>query len=174
MIQEELKLQKQEIYTLNLVKHEFNELMDCISQRNTSMCKNVVKIVESMLLTHKIRGNTVMDDLEPRFFCSGSGDENGRCFRCLVEDPPTSRKVESQVERSCTMESAYHLVPDIMALCDEDDVPNKTLAPVRNVRRLKLAGSLENMLPQNAEKSKVLVKESKSLSNFDERHHVWR
>lgn len=163
---------------MNLVKHEFNELMDCLSQRNPN--KSVTNAVESMLLGHKIRGNTVMDDLEPRLFCSGRGDENLSCFGCLVEEkfvpPTTAGTLKGEGRRGCTMQFPYHLVPGIMALCedisDHGDVPSKNLSPVRS-RRLKLAGSLVDMAPESAERRKVLVKESKSLSNFEERHHVW-
>lgn len=92
-MQEEMKLQREEMYTASRVKQEFDSLMECIRanwQRNSELCKNVTSKLEAMLLSHKIRGKTILDQISDQFACGmGGGDENTyKCrglFGCTFE-----------------------------------------------------------------------------------------
>lgn len=80
------------------------------------------------------------------------------------------------------MQSAYHLVPEIMAMCEESDhnaSPRLRIERKKDIKtispntRLKVTGSLMDIVTETKTKNQKLLKGTKSLSNFGDVQRLW-
>lgn len=96
------------------------------AHRNTTAAQMTLDHLENLLLQHRIRGKTIaeMISTDPPG-CSSSFEETGdqlyyKEIAMLSEKKQPDLKLQREAQAK-TMENKYHLIPSIMAICEDDD-----------------------------------------------------
>lgn len=124
------------------LQNQFDSLTSLIkdkAQKHIAVCQTAVNKLESILLTHEIRGKTIIAETISSGFCPFScyfpddlkrsdlfsnqkqkeGNQKRDCEE-LAKQAKTNQAKEKEAEAK-TMENAYHLIPSIMKVCEEKD-----------------------------------------------------
>lgn len=173
---------------------QFDSLIALIkekAQKHISVCQAAVNKLESLLLTHEIRGKTIIAETISSGFCPFScyfpddlkrndlflnqkqRDSNQKSENGESSKQTKINQVRVKEAQAKTMENAYHLIPSIMKVCedkeklDEDsekekDEREKKEKPVSSCKSTK-SNTNTKMKPEQSETVvKVLTKNKNS------------
>lgn len=101
-------------------------IKDC-AHRNLEAAQMTLDHLETLLLQHKIRGKTIAESISMNDYLNTSSyfEETGdqlyfKEISLLSEKKQTDQNLQKEAQAK-TMENKYHLIPSIMAICDDDE-----------------------------------------------------
>lgn len=139
---------EEEIYQIQRLEERFksltNTIRDC-SHRNLTAAQMTLDQLENLLLHHKIRGKTITEtnhSLDSSCYLEETGDQlYYKEISLLSEAKPPDFKLQKEAQAK-TMENKYHLIPSIMAICDDDDEDDEVKVCERKVILKSSMGSM--------------------------------
>lgn len=178
-----------EIKCVERLQAQFDSLTSLIkekAQKHVSVCQVAVNKLESLLLTHEIRGKTIIAETISSGFCPFScyfpddlkrsdlflnqkqRDSNQKSDTGESSTQTKTNQVKGKEAQAKTMENAYHLIPSIMKVCEEkekldDDIEKEkeeksSEKPVTNCKSMKSNTNTKIKPEQSEAVVKVLTK----------------